>query len=393
MMTAVNDHELEVLIVEDEGESLEEMAQYLEGAGYVCHTASDAETAFRIAHANPDIGVVVTDIRMPGIDGLELIDRLKGKTVPGQEVEFVVATGFGGHDEMMRSVALQVFDFLEKPVDLKQLSDVVWRARETALSKRLEHDHSLRERKKPPRGQDSLENALHALQQTSKTLASHDAEILTERNRFREFLDILRWGLKDRIQVIQSDEDVGSDLGIHLGKLLALVGTISDPASREDRISALENGLFSIRGLLQKVVSSAEVIAKRHGVKVLYQPSPNRDLVRGRPQLVAKAIHNVLANAIDYTPRYHEIRIGIEHSKDTVTIIVADEGTGMSAEAINVALSPLQSVTRPFGRSRKGLGLGLTTSRLIFELHDGDIDLSSSPGAGTTVKMTLPIAN
>ena len=393
-------HELEILIVEDESESLDEMLKSLQAKGFVCHPAPNANIALQIASKNKNIGVVVTDIRMPGMDGLDLIEKLKEQSQPGIETEFVIVTGFGGRDELVRSIALQVFEFIEKPVDLKQLADVVWSAREAALSRRLEYGRQDKIANVASKNFDQLGSALHALQSASTTLASHDAEILAERGRFKDFLELLRWSLSERLANLtaavtetSSDSEISALVSERIRELEALVHMIGDPLSSGQRIEDLKVKEFYIEELLSRIIPDLTGNASRRGVKINPPSLRHQFKVRGRPQLIARAIHNIVANAIDFTPRFHEVSIEVSHSPAAVTIAVDDEGVGMSEESMAAALAPLQSVVRPFGRPRKGLGLGLTTARLVVGLHGGRIDIKSRSGNGTRVEITLPIVS
>ena len=62
-----------VLLVDDESESLVEMSSYLHHKGYDCKTSSDAASALQMIEEDDEIGVIITDIRMPGMSGLEML--------------------------------------------------------------------------------------------------------------------------------------------------------------------------------------------------------------------------------------------------------------------------------------------------------------------------------
>ena len=67
-----------VLIVDDEPDVVDEVSSYLRGKGFLCDTAFDGEEAIRKIENTPEIAIVVTDIRMPRLDGLEMMRRLRG---------------------------------------------------------------------------------------------------------------------------------------------------------------------------------------------------------------------------------------------------------------------------------------------------------------------------
>ena len=69
--------ERRLLIVDDEPEIVEELALFLRKKGFQCETAFDGQEALEKIKQDPEIAIVLTDIRMPGIDGLELAKRLR----------------------------------------------------------------------------------------------------------------------------------------------------------------------------------------------------------------------------------------------------------------------------------------------------------------------------
>ena len=112
-----------ILIVDDESEARDELAQYLGGKGYSCRMASDAESALKAMHRSPDLAIVITDIKMPGQDGLDLVSTVMSEV--DRHVGFIIMTGYDDAQSELRSLRLGARDFLNKPIDLKHLLRVV----------------------------------------------------------------------------------------------------------------------------------------------------------------------------------------------------------------------------------------------------------------------------
>ena len=125
-----------VLVVDDEAAVREELAEYLTGKGYDCFICADPGEALDELDAHPEIAVVLLDLRMPGGGGLDLLARCRA--THGQDLEFIVVTGHGGFSEVVESLRLDAFDFLEKPVSLPQLLRAVTRAGEVVSLRRGE---------------------------------------------------------------------------------------------------------------------------------------------------------------------------------------------------------------------------------------------------------------
>jgi len=123
--TAVQCH---VLIVDDDPVCLEEYAELLESLGYICHQAPDAATALRLISTDPRIGIVLTDLLMPEMDGLTLLDELSNRFMLSRPLLAIVVTGQSSLDIAISAMRSNAIDFLEKPVSLHSLSASLRRA-------------------------------------------------------------------------------------------------------------------------------------------------------------------------------------------------------------------------------------------------------------------------
>ena len=109
--------EIKVLLVDDEKEFVNSLAERIEMRDLGSKIAYDGEEALRLVDDEiPD--VVVLDLRMPGIDGLEVLERLK-KNYP--EVQVIVLTGHGSEEDERISKKLGAYEYLQKPVNIDRL--------------------------------------------------------------------------------------------------------------------------------------------------------------------------------------------------------------------------------------------------------------------------------
>lgn len=126
---------LAVLVVDDEPVVLEQIGQALRRRGHDVTLASSAAEAADLVAARADIGVVVTDIRMPDRDGLSLARHLAGAEGAARP-EVVLVTGHATIEDAASAVRIGVSDFLRKPLRAAELADAVGAAMERALSRR-----------------------------------------------------------------------------------------------------------------------------------------------------------------------------------------------------------------------------------------------------------------
>ena len=107
---------------------------------------------------------------------------------------------------------------------------------------------------------------------------------------------------------------------------------------------------------------------------------------------LAQAFSNLLDNAVNYTDRGGRILVRASGEAGTATVAVTDNGIGISADALPDVFDMFTQLERSIARARGGLGIGLTLSRRLVELHGGTIDArSDGPGHGSTFIVSLPL--
>lgn len=105
----------QLLLVDDEEDANEELAELLEGEGFCCFTASSVKLALELLTQHPDIALVITDLRMPEQSGLSLIRRLREHT-SRQQLPVIVTSGHADKDDVTDLLRLQVLDLFRKPI-------------------------------------------------------------------------------------------------------------------------------------------------------------------------------------------------------------------------------------------------------------------------------------
>ena len=109
---------IKVLLVDDERSFVETLGRRLTLRQFVVHQAYDAETAMTVLADNPDIDVVVLDVKMPGTDGLTAIKSIKRRH---PLIEVILLSGHANLEASVVGMALGAFDYLLKPVRLDEL--------------------------------------------------------------------------------------------------------------------------------------------------------------------------------------------------------------------------------------------------------------------------------
>ncbi len=137
-------------------------------------------------------------------------------------------------------------------------------------------------------------------------------------------------------------------------------------------------------------MTSTSVTAK--GLRVAVDAPQTPVLALGEPDELDKIVHNLVTNAVKYTPEHRAIDISLRHRGGTVALTVRDEGLGISEEDQAQLFTEFFRSTNPEAVAQPGTGLGLTIVRRIVDRHGGSISLDSALGEGSTFVVTLPAA-
>lgn len=114
-----------VLIVDDEPEAVEEMTECLSTLGVRCFGATSGQDALDLVNREKSINIAVVDLKMPGMNGLELIHRLHQD--PARDIQCIMVSGHGTMNVVQRAMHENVREFLSKPLDSDALIDSVTR--------------------------------------------------------------------------------------------------------------------------------------------------------------------------------------------------------------------------------------------------------------------------
>jgi len=190
-------------------------------------------------------------------------------------------------------------------------------------------------------------------------------------DRYREYVDHVREAGRHLMDLINDVLDLSK---IEAGRLELDVAAV-----------AMDDLFASCRRLMGER-------AGVEGVALEVVEPPEGLTVRGDARRLKQVLVNLISNAIKFTPRGGRVRVTATAPRDGRTVVaVRDDGCGIAAEEIPVVLEPFGQAGA--GRARSdSTGLGLPLSKRIVEAHGGTLDLESAPGAGTTVRLVLPVA-
>jgi signal transduction histidine kinase len=173
--------------------------------------------------------------------------------------------------------------------------------------------------------------------------------------------------------------------------LLALVQTILDVSEIDSGSVTLSEDDTDMGKIINKCIRELTPDAKNKGISISDRTAEADLPVRVDSSRIMRVFNNILGNAIKFTPDKGAITIDSLFEEDgALAISVTDTGIGMAHEAIETALSPFGQIDRGSFAKHEGAGLGLYLSRLVVEMHDGEMRINSAQNRGTRVTVVLP---
>ena len=205
--------------------------------------------------------------------------------------------------------------------------------------------------------------------------------------------------LRSRICRSLSDEDV-EQLNVierNAQRLLRLVDRVLGIARMDAGSYRLDARPTSLPSAVPRIVRSFVPLAERNDLTLTVE-EPSADAPDANPVYVDREalghiVRNLLSNAIKFTPEGGTIRVAVTPRDETVEVAVADTGPGIPEDAQADVFDRFQQARSASGattRPQEGAGIGLAFVRDLVDLHGGTIDLDSTAGEGTTVRVHLP---
>ncbi|MBK5926383.1 PAS-domain containing protein [Rhodobaculum claviforme] len=221
----------------------------------------------------------------------------------------------------------------------------------------------------------------------SEFLANMSHEIRTPLNGVLGMAELLHDGLDDPGLRVMAAQILESGQG-----LLTILNDILDMSKIEAGKLSLEVVPFAPAELLARVSALHAAVARDRGLDLAVgctPPAPARRL--GDPHRLQQILHNLLSNAIRFTP---EGRVALRmHAPDGGALVceVSDTGIGMGPEQIARLFRPFEQADTTTTRRFGGTGLGTSIVKKLVDMMGGTVAVDSTPGHGTTVRVTLPL--
>lgn len=354
------DDRASLLIVDDERGPTESLRMIFKPE-YDVFTAPGGKEALEILHTSP-IDVVTLDLRMPGMPGIEVMEHIKRYD---PDIEVIVVTGYASLDSAIRGLRHRAFDYVTKPFDVPQISDLVHRAvarRRAALrARRIKEDF--------------LANLSHELRTPLSAIIGYNS-ILTE--ELQAGLTEDQQGAFDRIQANSQ-------------KLLNLIETVLLLNSLEAGEVELAPSTFDVNDLLERAARHFAPAARQRQLILRVETAASPLLISSDEHKLERVLWALIDNAVKFTPHgFVVLSAWANPGGESFGVRVRDTGIGIPEEEIPHLIEGVVHKQNVGDPQHQGLGLGLRMASRLTEFLGGSLHVEGHAGAGSQFTVTLP---
>jgi signal transduction histidine kinase len=398
-----------VLIVDDDPALLQALSDTLQlrMRGLVVETADCGSAALERLHAT-DYDAIAADIKMPGMDGIELLRRIRDLQ---PDTPVLLITGHGEHDLAIQALRGGAHDYVQKPIDRDYFVGSLTHAIERRRLTRKVVQNKARLEKHSRDLEDCLDERTRELRELyqRETLARAElertsAQLETARRRKDELVSVIAHELATPLTTLRGYAQILSRANLEasqrdrakrilLSEMLRMERLLNDLVRDKDTDTAdlsLSIEPCDLVAVAREQVEVASARSKRHTIVL---DAPDRLNAECDPERMAQVLANLLANAVAYTSR-GEVRMTLSREGQQIHVNVTDEGPGIPPEELTRIFEPHVRLDGRRGHaSANGKGLGLSIAREIVEAHGGRIWAESDPGQGASFTLVLPVSS
>jgi two-component system sensor histidine kinase/response regulator len=358
-----------IIVIDDDEIIRLSCKKILEKSGYRVEVFDNGHDGIRrVRDLRPP--VLVVDIKIPGLDGFEVIKTVRDID---PDVVIVVITGYATIETAVDAMKAGAYDFLPKPFTPSELRILIdrgcerWRLTKDALRLRREKEE---------------------VERKFVTLVSH--QLKGPLVAVKQYLDVLLFSLKDELPVKALEWITRSQ--IRLGEMLTI---IQDWLA----LARIDHGAFcekyanaDLAKVVADIIREQEQLPLAASVHFDVTLPPGLPRVSGDPVSISMLVSNLVGNAVKYNNPGGSVIITAAWQENFVTLRVSDTGIGIPKECIPRLFQEFYRVKTRDTQDIPGTGLGLVICKRIVTELGGSIEVESRQGAGTTFLVELPVA-
>jgi signal transduction histidine kinase len=338
-------------------------------------TAADGALAWEILEQESPFDLMLCDLEMPRLDGFALLESMR-KDPKHHNVPVLVVTSRDDLLAVDRAYDAGATSFTAKPIN--------WRILTYQLRYMLRAADAQAELRA---ARNAAEDAAN-LKRNLLTLIQHETR--TPLNTIIGNCEILEEMAADpSFKEFRSGATQVAEAAWRLERTLSRVIYLSQLSSGSLTLDPEE---LRVSTLVEEATVGLRSRAAAAGSSLQLAAAPTDPLIACDLQSLTRALNELIVNALTHGGAGSPIELSWHAEHDEVAIIVHDAGPGLSQPKLNLWREPLSQLPNVLTGRDGALGIGLTTARLIAELHGGRLELSSEMRRGTTVRLILPCA-
>jgi len=371
-----------ILVVDDEKAIRDFLYQALTRlGGFVVELAENGEEALKKIEQE-DFDLVLTDMKMPKMDGLQLISEI-AKFKP--ETLMVLLTGHGTIESTLEAMKRGASDYLPKPINLDEML--------MRLRKVLEERQRFISLKDYAAELERANQELKKIDEMKSefvSVASH--ELRTPLAAIKNAVQLMLQGRTGEINENQAKFLSMAERNIN--RLTGILNSLLDLSRIESGNIRLKFEELDLRGPIEFILSSLKPQADARSIQFKMDIPEELPLVYGDRDKLEQILTNLVGNAIKFTPEGGEISVSAKpfEEEGMVAISVRDSGLGIPADQLDKIFEKFHQVEDSLRRSITGTGLGLAITKGLVEAQQGKIWVESEVGKGSTFTFTLPMS-
>ncbi len=364
-----NTERARILIIDDEEVVLDSCMEILDETEHEVETARNGTKGLEaMERFNPDL--VFVDLKMPGISGLEVLERVSDIDAT---IVTIVITGYATVSSAVEAMKKGAYDYLPKPFTPDQFRLIAKRGLEKRAlvleTMALRREREILRENFAAIVSHELKSPLGAIQQNLFVLANELTSVATN----------------DQMRRLER-------MKVRLDELLKMVnrwlrGITTDVEDIRESFQPV-----ALSQCISDAVEGVQAHATRKSIQIRVSVQEQMSQVNGDSGSLTEALVNILGNAVKYSHEGSKVFVNAEQNKSKVRITVSDNGIGIDKADLPFIFDGAYRGSSGEALSRGGYGLGLSISRKIIQAHGGAISVESNPGKGSTFVVELPLA-
>jgi len=383
-----------ILVVDDELGIREGCRRVLSRTGHRVVVAAAGEEGWQQIQSN-QFDLVLLDVMMPDINGLELLKRI----VPfDPELVCIIITGYATIELGVQAIKEGAYDFIAKPFDshtlLLTVNQGLERRRLSLEAHRLaqvEAEKEALERRKAELEREALEQRALELERLDRIKSAFTLTVAHElRAPVAAIQSYLRLLLDGYIPVEKQKEYLAR-AEQRTAEQLELISDLLDLAHLQNPDLRIKREPVNLAKSFREVCDLMSSRAQEKRVQFTVSVPKEAPTISADPKHIKQLWSNLVSNAIKYTNEGGAVAVTMAVQDEQVVTSVCDTGIGIAPEELTHIFEEFYRTKAAKACSEMGTGLGLPLVKRIVETYQGHIDMQSTVNEGSTFTVTLPV--